>query len=249
MSDGGASLRSYLCYAVGESRGFEDLWDFVHTTIEWEDPSTPTGATAAPEAGFVLRRFQPGAPPPLHRMLPDSPRMAQVALFSIPPQGLAPLAVRPWLATPEAQDRIRRMWGDTTRGTEADRVGWRVNYIGNQWGLTGTDIALEDLAASFGREDSPILEFAPEDRTRFEAALRTLRSFAESTDAALASTAVAIRAALANGVQRATPVALADLVFSLRPLLDQPHIRSHLNSLLLDRLHELPDKVRSLLSG
>lgn len=248
MTSSGGVLRQYLYLAIGERSGFEDLRAFMESTIEWEDPEVEVGEAAAPRAGCILRRFWGPVEPEVDLLVPDSPQMRRVIVYGIPFEGLSPLAELPWLATNAAQERIRALWEGAEGVDQGDLSAWRVSYIGNQWVLAGSAIALDDLKAAFPEEGEGALVLDIEARVRFLSALLAAIRFSGSRRAEQNRQAESIHTTLQRAVRRAALHSLVSLVYYLKPVLELPGVRDELGVLLQDRLHELPDKAQSLIA-
>ena len=249
IPDSGGSLRDYLYFAVGKEYGFETLSTYVETSIEWEDTANPVGEMSSSFAGCILSRFRGPDVPSAIRLVPESPRMRQVVLYSVPFHSQAPYSKAPWFGSDEAQSRLQRAWQDTTTGEAADRERWRISYIGNQWALAGYAATLGDLRTAFSESSESIVAFDGETRTRFQAALSAYISWVDGTDSTASERAKAVRIHLEAAVKRATPAALSSLILAAGPLLSEPGFRVHLTALLQERLHELHPRARALLVG
>lgn len=246
MRASGEKLRPYLYLAAGREAGFDALRSFIESSIEWEDWSQGVSNNVAMRAGWVLRDFRAGVDLSVRDMFPESARMRRVLMSSIPIMAMAPHVDVPWLGSDAAQARLSQFWLEST-GSDADgdQKGWRVDYIANQWDLTGDIVALRDLRTVFAESDEPIQGFDDEQWIRFATGLRAYSDRISGVRRRYAGNAPAIRAALEAAIQRATPQALQELTSRLRGHLADPDLRAIFSSMVQDRLHELPDKVGS----
>lgn len=205
-------------------------------------------ALAVAEAGSALQPFAPPSAPPAAELVPDSVRMRLAMLYVVPARPVGSDGI-PWFAQEDVQARIEAMQREeAARPADPASVTWAVAYAGNQWRLTGDAVALRDLQRRFSSEAEPIEAYAPDDRTRLVAALRRAVYAAASSAPAERALVDDIRGAVAAGLQRGTPKALAKLVAEVAPRLSEDEeLRDSFAEGLGARVFELDPKTRARL--
>jgi hypothetical protein len=172
--------------------------------------------------------------------------MCDVMVHAVPLECRA-MQGQEWFGTPEVQERLDARWS-RLNAEHADQLpGWAANYLANEWGLAGYDVALHNLSARLLDSDRKIDAFVPSFRLRFSAALRAYDWLLKVGNDELVLKAGPIRDVLATTAARLTDRALTSLIFQLEAELKyHASLRAHLAALLQDRLIGLPERVRSV---